>query len=41
MKDEDDRKFFDVARCLNVKLVTRNEKDYPVYELITDIEELY
>ena len=41
MKDEDDRKLFDVAISLNVKLVTRDEKDYPVYQLITDIEELY
>jgi len=23
MKDEDDRVFFDVAKCLNVKLITR------------------
>ena len=41
MRDEDDRIFFDVARCLNAKLVTRNYKDYPVHELITLIDELY
>lgn len=41
MYDEDDRIFFDVARCLNVKLVTRNYKDYPVHELITLIDEMY
>ena len=41
MRDEDDRAFFDVARCLNIKLVTRNYRDYPVHELITLIEELY
>ncbi len=41
MKDEDDRIFFDLARCLNIKLVTRNYRDYPVHELITLIEELY
>ncbi|MCR5509465.1 MAG: hypothetical protein K6F54_00705 [Lachnospiraceae bacterium] len=41
MNDEDDRAFFDVAKCLNVKLVTRNYKDYPVHELITLIDELY
>lgn len=41
MKDEDDRMFFDVAKCLNVKLVTRNYKDYPVHELVTLIDELY
>ena len=41
MKDEDDRIFFDVARCENAKLITRNYKDYPVHELITPIDELY
>ena len=41
MKDEDDRIFFDVAKCLNAKLITRNHKDYPVHELVTLIEELY
>ena len=41
MKDEDDRIFFDVAKCVNAKLVTRNVKDYPVHEIITLIEELY
>ena len=41
MKDEDDRIFFDVARCLNAKLITRNHKHYPVHELITLIDELY
>ena len=41
MRDEDDRVFYDVAKCLNVKLVTRNYKDYPVHELITLIDELY
>ena len=41
MKDEDDRVFFDVARCLNIRLVTHNYKDYPVHELITLIDELY
>ncbi len=39
--DETDRVFFDVAKCLNVKLITRNRKHYPIHELITDIEELY
>lgn len=41
MKDEDDRVFFDVAKCLNVKLITRNYKDYPVHELVTLIDDLY
>ena len=41
MRDEDDRIFFDVAKCLNVKLVTQNYRDYPVHELITLIDELY
>ena len=41
MKDEKDRPFFDVAKCLNAKLITRNIKDYPVHELITTIDELY
>ena len=41
MRDEDDRCFFDVAKCLNAKLITRNYKDYPIHELITVIDELY
>jgi len=41
MKDEDDRVFFDAAKCLNVKLVTRNLHHYPVHELRTSIDELY
>ena len=41
MKDEDDRAFFDLAKCLNAKLITRNYKHYPVHELITLIDELY
>ncbi len=39
MRDEKDRIFFDVARCLNAKLITRNYKDYPVHELITLIDD--
>lgn len=41
MKDEDDRIFFDVAKCVGAKLITRNYKDYPVHELITLIDEMY
>lgn len=41
MRDEDDRKFFDVAKCVGARLITRNYKDYPVHELITLIDELY
>ncbi len=41
MKDEDDRIFFDVAKCLNIRLVTDNHKHYPVHELITKLNELY
>ncbi|MBR4513785.1 MAG: PIN domain-containing protein [Lachnospiraceae bacterium] len=41
MSDEDDRIFFDVAKCLKIKLVTRNLKHYPVHELRTSIDELY
>ena len=41
MKDEDDRIFFDVAKCARAKLVTRNIKDYPVHEIITPVEEIY
>ena len=41
MQDEDDRVFYDVAKCLNAKLITRNYKDYPIHELITLIDELY
>ena len=41
MKDEDDRIFFDLAKCLNAKLITRNYKHFPVHELVTLIDELY
>ncbi len=41
MVDEDDRVFFDVAKCLNIKLVTDNLKHYPVHELRTKLDELY
>lgn len=41
MRDEDDRVFFDTAKCLNARLVTRNYKHYPVHELVTLIDELY
>lgn len=41
LRDEDDRIFFDVAKCLNARLITRNYRDYPVHELITLIDELY
>ena len=40
MNDESDRKFFDVAKCLNAKLVTGNFKHYPVHELVTSLDEL-
>lgn len=40
MKDESDRIFFDVAKCLNARLVTRNYKHYPVHELVTLLDEL-
>ncbi len=41
MIDEDDRIFFDVAKCLKVRLVTRNLKHYPIHELRTSLDELY
>ena len=41
MNDEDDRIFFDVAKCMKARLITRNYKDYPVHELVTLIDELY
>ena len=41
MRDEKDRPFFDLAKCLGAKLVTRNYKDFPVHELVTLIDELY
>ena len=41
MRDEKDRIFFDVAKCLNAKLITRNYRDYPVHELVVLIDELY
>lgn len=41
MWDEDDRVFFDVARCAKAKLVTRNLRHYPVDELRTQLDELY
>lgn len=40
MKDESDRKFFDLAKCLQAKLVTGNFKHYPVHELVTSLDEL-
>jgi len=40
MKDESDRKFYDVAKCLHAKLVTGNFKHYPVDELITSLDEV-
>ena len=41
MRDEKDRPFFDVAKCLNAKLITRNYKDFPVHELVTLIDDIY
>lgn len=41
MDDEDDRAFLDVAKCLNIRLVTDNLKHYPVHELRTKLDELY
>ena len=41
MSDEDDRPFFDTAKCLKARLITRNYKHYPVHELITLLDELY
>ena len=41
MNDEDDRVFFDTAKCVHARLVTRNYKHYPVHELVTLIDELY
>ena len=41
MVDEDDRAFFDAAKCMNAKLVTGNLKHYPVHELRTSLDELY
>lgn len=33
-RDESDRKFFDVAKCLHAKLVTGNFKHYPVHSRV-------
>lgn len=41
MLDEDDRIFFDVAKCMNIKLVTGNIRHYPIHELRTTLDELY
>lgn len=41
MIDEDDRIFFDLARCLKIKLITDNIKHYPVHELRCTLDELY
>ncbi len=41
MKDESDRIFFDLAKCMHAKLVTRNRKHYPIHEIVTSLEELY
>ena len=39
--DEEDRIFFDTAKYLNARLVTRNYKHYPVHELVMLLDELY
>lgn len=41
MGDEDDRVFFDTAKCAKAKLITRNYRHYPVHELVTLIDEIY
>lgn len=41
MTDEDDRAFFDVAKCMNAKLITANLKHYPIHELRTSLDEIY
>ena len=41
MSDENDRKFFDVAKCVNARLITRNLKHFPIHEIRTSIDELY
>lgn len=40
MPDEKDRVFYDVARCCKAKLLTGNNKHYPVDELVTSLWEL-
>ena len=39
--DETDRKFFDLARCLNARLVTKNYRHYPIHELVTIVDDFY
>lgn len=40
MPDEKDRIFFDVAKCCKARLLTGNNKHYPVDELVTSLWEL-
>lgn len=40
MPDEKDRIFYDVARCCQAKLLTGNNKHYPVDEFVTSLWEL-
>ena len=41
MIDESDRIFFDVARCMNIKLISGNLRHFPVHELRSGVDELY
>lgn len=38
--DEKDRIFYDIAKCCKARLVTGNNKHYPVDELVTSLWEL-
>ena len=40
MPDEKDRIFFDVAKCCKARLLTGNNKHYPVDELVTALWEI-
>ena len=40
MPDEKDRSFFDVAKCCKARLLTGNNKHYPVDELVTALWEI-
>lgn len=40
IKDEKDRVFYDVAKCCKARLLTGNNRHYPVDELVTSLWEL-
>ncbi|MCM1126230.1 MAG: hypothetical protein NC429_07125 [Lachnospiraceae bacterium] len=38
--DEKDRMFYDIAKCCHARLITGNNKYYPIDELVTSLWEM-